>query len=347
MIHQSIKQQIVEDIEAAIEKGAPVYKCCAVLGMEPRTFYRWRKSTEDKRKGVTKTNSRALSESEKDAIVEVCCSKRFVDTTPYEIVAILAEEGTYLASARTFYRVLKQRGLLAHRRASRPPRKTYRPPELKASGPDQVYSWDITWIPSKVNGLFWYAYVVIDVWSREIVGWSIHENESETHARELFQRIKVKHDLKGTWLHADNGNPMRGATFAVALANMGMFLSHSRPMVKNDNPYIESFFRTLKYHAGYPKRFESMGAAGLWLADFIDWYNTSHRHSGIGFVTPEQRRNGVSRELFEKRNKTLLKAWEKHPERFPKKGPRLWKERKVVYLNPSDDTRRFLYQKAG
>lgn len=347
MIHQSVKQQIVSDIEKAVAADVPIYKCCDVLSIEPRTFYRWRVSTEDKRKGARKSNKRALSEYEKDEIVAVCCSERFIDTNPYEIVAILAEEGTYLASPRTFYRVLKERGLLSHRRSSRPPRRAYRPPELKATGPDQVYSWDITWIPSRVNGLFWYAYVVIDVWSREIVGWTIHENESEAHARELFFKIKTKHNLKGTWLHADNGNPMRGATFAVTLANMGMFLSHSRPMVKNDNPYIESFFRTLKYHAGYPRRFDSLDTARIWLADFIDWYNTTHRHSGIGYVTPQQRRRGVSGKLFEKRNKTLQEAWKKRPDRFPKKGPRLWKEKTIVYLNPSDDTRRFLYQKAG
>ena len=341
-----MKKQLLSDIDEAVVLDVPIYKCCDALSIPTRTYYRWRRNTNDRRLGAKRVNPRALSEQEKDAIVATCCSERFVDTNPYEIVATLAEEGTYLASPRTFYRVLKERGLLSHRRSSKPPRKSYRPPELMATGPDQVYSWDITWMPSQVNGLFWYAYAVIDVWSREIVGWAIHDTESETYAKQLFHRIKNKRDLKGTWLHADNGNPMRGATFAVTLANMGMFLSHSRPMVKNDNPFIESFFRTLKYHAGYPRRFATIDDARSWLADFINWYNTVHRHSGIGYVTPQQRRTGISSQLFAKRNETLVAAWKKHPERFPKKGPRMWKERSVVYLNPSQETRKFLYQKA-
>ena len=131
-----------------------------------------------------------------------------------------------------------------------------------------------------------------------------------------------------------------GATFSVTSANMGLFLSHSRPTVKNDNPYIESFFKTLKYNPGYPRRFASIDDARIWLADFFNWYITIHRHSGIGVVTPEQRRSGISSQLFEKRNKTFLVAWKKHPERFPKKVPIIWKEQKVVFLNPSDDTKK-------
>ena len=146
----------------------------------------------------------------------------------------------------TFYRVLKEAGKLHHRSNARPPRKPYKPPELKATGPDQVYTWDITWVPSMVRGIFWYCYAIIDIWNREIVGWAIHEEESEHHARDLFESLRHRHNLKGTWVHSDNGNPMKGATFSVWLATLGMFLSHSRPLVKNDNPYIESFFRTLK-----------------------------------------------------------------------------------------------------
>jgi transposase InsO family protein len=338
---------VLEDIGEAVVEGVSIRTCCEALNLPVKTYYRWVTRIEDRRKGAQHPCAHALSEDEKAEIVAVCCSERFVDANPYEIVAILEEEGRYLASPRTFYRILKERGLLAHRSSSRPPRKTYRPPELKATGPDQVYSWDITWLPSTVAGRFWYAYSVIDVWSREIVGWAIYDAESEVYAQDVFCRIKTKRNLKGTWLHADNGNPMRGATFAVMMANLGMLLSHSRPLVKNDNPYIESFFKTLKYTVGYPRKFESVEAARIWMADFMDWYNTKHRHSGIGFVTPEQRRLGQSQELFEKRNKTLLAAWKKHPHRFPKKGPRLWVERQTVYLNPSDDTRKFLYQKAG
>ena len=320
---------------------------CDALGVHPRTYARWKADPTDRRKGSRKRTTRALSDEERQQIITVCTSERFKDTTPGEIVAILAEEGRYIASERTFYRVLKAAGLLHHRTNSRPARRAYQPPELKATGPGQVFSWDITWIPSYVNGLFWYCYAVIDVWSREIVGWSIETSESEEHGRHLFASIRRRWNLKGVWVHSDNGNPMRGVTFAVWLANMGMFLSHSRPLVKNDNPYIESFFRTLKYHAAYPGKFNTIDQARSWMGDFIDWYNTAHRHSGLGYITPEQRRNGEDVHLFARRNETLRKAFKRHPERFPKTGPKQWKSMRVVYLNPSQETKRLIHKKAA
>ena len=320
---------------------------CDAIGIHPRTYRRWKEDPIDRRRGSRKSNSRALSEQERRHIIEVCTSPEYRDVAPPEIVARLSEEGVYIASARTFYRVLKSAGLLNHRGNNRPARTPYSPPELKATGPDQVYTWDITWMPTTVRGIFLYCYAIIDVWSREIVGWTVHESESEEYARRLFRNLKSKRDLKGVWVHSDNGNPMRGATFSVWLANMGMFLSHSRPLVKNDNPYIESFFRTLKYHAAYPGRFDSMEDARDWMGDFINWYNATHRHSGIGYVTPQQRKNGEDVKLFEKRNQTLKEAWERLPHRFPKKGPRFWSHKKTVYLNPSKDTRKFISKKVS
>lgn len=288
-----------------------------------------------------------MSEQERAHLIQVCTSEEYKDIAPPEIVARLSEEGIYIASSRTFYRVLKAEGLLAHRGNTRPSKTSYKPPELKATGPDQVYTWDITWLPTFVRGIFLYCYAIIDVWSREIVGWAIHESESEDYARVLFGDLKARRNLQGTWLHSDNGNPMRGATFSVWLANLGMFLSHSRPLVKNDNPYIESFFRTLKYHAAFPGRFDSIEKARDWMGDFINWYNTTHRHSGIGYVTPQQRKNGDDLKLFEKRNQTLAEAWIRLPHRFPKTGPKLWSHKRVVFLNPSKDTRKFISKKVS
>ena len=336
-----------ETIDDGVKRGARVAPLCDALGVHPRTYARWKADPTDRRKGSQKRNTRALTEEERRQIIEVCTSDRFKDISPGEIVAILAEEGTYIASERTFYRVLKAAGLVNHRTNSRPARRSYQPPELKATGPDQVYTWDISWLPTNVNGMFWYCYAVIDVWSREIVGWAIHSRESEQHARDLFESIKQRRNLKGVWVHSDNGNPMRGATFSVWLATMGMFLSHSRPLVKNDNPYIEAFFRTLKYHAAYPGRFATIDEARSWMGDFIDWYNRTHRHSGLGYITPEQRRLGEDLGLFARRNETLRNAFEKHPERFPKRGPKEWKSRRVVYLNPSRETKRLIHQKAA
>ena len=288
--------------------------------MHPRTYARWKTDPTDRRTGSRKRCKGTLTEEERQRIIEVCTSERFQDSAPGEIVAILAEEGSYIASERTFYRVLKAAGLLHHRRNSRPARKSPQPPEVQATGPGQVFTWDITWLPSYVQGVFWYCYAVIDVWSREIVGWTIQERESEEYGRQLFESIQRRQDLRGVWVHSDNGNPMRGATFSVWLASLGMFLSYSRPLVKNDNPYIESFFRTLKYHAAYPGRFRTLAEARNWMGDFIDWYNTVHRHSGLGYITPEQRRKEEDLRLCALRNQTLQKAFEEHPERFPRKG---------------------------
>lgn len=332
-----------DSIDAAKEQGARIAPVCEALGLHPRTYARWKRDTQDKRTGSPKRNRRALTADERQEIIRVCTSDRFKDATPGEIVAILAEQGRYIASERSFYRVLKEAGLLHHRRNSRPARRSRKPPELRATGPDQVYSWDITWLPSAVQGLFYYCYAIIDVWSREIVGWTIQTSENEDHARSLFESLRQRRKLTGVWVHSDNGNPMRGATFSVWLASLGMFLSHSRPLVKNDNPYIESFFHTLKYHASYPGRFSTLEAARTWMGSFIDWYNCTHRHSGLGYVTPEQRRRGEDLRLFTLRNETLSRAFEQHPERFPKRGPKSWKSQQVVYLNPSQETRHLIH----
>lgn len=320
---------------------------CASIGIHARTYRRWKCNPLDKRKGSKTHQYRALSEEEWHNILAVCTSTEFKDCTPAEIVARLEEQGIYLGSVRTFYRVLNAAGLVHHRGNTRPPRRKSCPPELKATGPDQVYTWDITWLPSSTRGIFYYCYAIVDVWSREIVGWSIHEEESEVHGRALFERLARTRNLSGVWVHSDNGNPMRGTTFSVWLTSLGMFLSHSRPLVKNDNPYIESFFKTMKYHAAYPGRFHSLEEARQWMGDFIHWYNTVHRHSGIGFVTPAQRMQGEDLTLFALRNATLMNAWKRLPHRFPKSGPKLWTSTRVVYLNPSQETRRFIHEKVS
>ena len=199
--------KLIHSIDTAVAQGVRLAPVCSALGIHRRTYTRWKRDPQDKRTGSTRCKKRTLTAAERQDIIEVCTSDRFKDSSPGEIVAILAEEGKYIASERSFCRVLKDAGLLHHRRNSRPARRSHRPPELKATGPDQVYCWDITWLPSQVHGLFWYCYTVIDVWSREIVGWAIHENEYEQHAHSLFESIRQRRKLEGVWLHADNGNP--------------------------------------------------------------------------------------------------------------------------------------------
>ena len=212
------------------------------------------------------------------------------------------------------------------------------PPELVATGPNQVWSWDITWLKTSVRGIFLYAYVIIDVWSRKIVGWEVHTEESSDIAAELFRRLSREEDVRGVRLHSDNGNPMKGVTMIMMLYRLGIIPSFSRPRVSDDNPYSESLFKTLKYTAGFPKYFKDLRFARSWMADFVNWYNNEHRHSGIGYITPNQRHSGEGIKVMQKRNRTILSAYSKNPERWSK-TPSLWKEKEIVYLNPSRETR--------
>ena len=202
-----------------------------------------------------------------------------------------------------------------------------------ATGPDQVWSWDITYMKTGVSGIFLYAYMIIDVWSRAIVGWEVNDREDPELAADLFRRLALSKNVRGVRLHADNGNPMKAATMIMMLYRLGIIPSFSRPRVSDDNPYSESFFKTMKYHVRYPHHFEGIDHARLWLADFVDWYNTEHRHSAIGYVTPQQRHDGHDLELFERRNKALNLARLSHPERWGNRVALHGAER-IVYLNP-------------
>lgn len=236
--------------------------------------------------------------------------------TPGQIVAILAEEGVWLGSERTLYRILKTRKALESRTESRRPVTSKKPPELVASGPNQVWSWDITWLRTDVAGIFVFAYVVIDIFSRKVVGWTIEANESDAHAAQLFKRIIRDTGVCPRFVHADNGSPMKGLSLVSFLTRMQVGLTYSRPRISDDNPFIESFFKTLKYTVGYPKAFTGLNEARTWFANFVDWYNTSHRHSGIDFVTPEMRHTGDDIRLLAARNATRQAAFEKHRNRF-------------------------------
>ena len=329
----------VELIDEAVDAGARRWKACEVLGISVRTCERWKAGAHlDRRKGARRTVKRKLSETERQAVIDAACSERFRDCTPYEIVAILAQEGTYLASVSTFYRILRAEGKVHHRSESRPAQRRAAPPELVATGPNQVFSWDITYLKTGVCGVFLYAYLVIDVWSRKIVGWSVESEESEHLAIELFRTLVRRLHLSGVRLHSDNGNPMKGATMLMTLYNLGVIPSFFRPRVSDDNPYSESLFKTLKYTAGYPKYFRDRSHAREWMAGFVNWYNTEHLHSGIGYVTPQQRHEGTATTILDARNRTLEEARRLHPERWSRE-PKKWTAPEVVYLNPSVETK--------
>jgi putative transposase len=336
----------VQLIEEAHKAGARLKPACDVLEISIRTFQRWRDGAEDRRKTTPRRIVRKLTDEERDHIVTVCCSPEYANTSPYFIHADLLDRGIYLASVSTMYRVLRERDLLHHRGESRPAQHHAKPPELEATGPNQVWSWDITYLPTLINGIFLYAYVLMDVWSRKIVGWEIHTEESESHARDFFRRVATAHNVEGVHLHADNGNPMKGVTILVLFFSLGILPSYSRPRVSNDNPFSESLFKTLKFRPGYPRQFKDIAHAREWFAGFVHWYNTEHRHSGIGYITPNDRHEERTPQIMSHRNDVLTAAREKHPERWPN-GQMHWEEYPVVYLNPDPATRETLMRKTA
>jgi transposase InsO family protein len=299
-----------------------------------RTIQRWEKDVVgDKRCFASRIPANKLTRAERDRVIDICCNERFYDMTPHEIVPILAEEGVYIASESTYYRILRSEGLLKHRSESKPGSKRHKPEELKATGPDQVWSWDITYLLTSIKGIYYYLYMFEDIWSRAIIGWDIYEEESAELASSLMARISIDRDVHGVRLHSDNGSPMKGATMLATLQRLNVLPSFSRPRVSNDNPYSESLFRTLKYTTGYPRSFDSIEDARKWVAGFVDWYNNEHRHSGIKYVTPMQRHNGIDKAILAKRKNTYVNAQLKHPERWSKKI-RDWSWIKEVHLNP-------------
>jgi len=333
-------------IDEAVSSGARRFKACELLGINLRTFFRWKKNTfADQRKGSEKTVPRKLTEQEQQIIVQLCCSEKFKDSTPYDIYySIMEEDSRYIASIRTIYRVLHDKGLLHHRGRCKPRKSKIKPPEVIATGPDQVYCWDITWLSTEVRGQFLYAYTIIDIWDKAVVGWEIHDKEDDQLARDLFKKILGWNNLKKLHVHSDNGHPMKGMNLISFLYSLKISVSRSRPSVSNDNPFIESYFKTMKYSVCYPDHFKGIEYARKWMADFVNWYNTEHRHSGIGYITPQKMRSGEYKEIYKKRNEVIREAFNKNRCRWSH-APKQWSDEHRVYLNPSMETRQDLLKK--
>jgi len=323
-------------VKDAVAGGARQHIACRELGISVRTIERWRQvPTVDRRceRAVAPTNK--LSNEEREDIVQIATSKEMRDLSPNQIVPLLADQGIYKASERTFYRVLKAEKLLAHRGKPKPPMRR-RPTGYVATGPNQVYSWDITYLKAPICGTFFYLYMFVDVWSRKVVGYEVHEVEDAGLSADLFKRICSDENIdpKGLVLHADNGGPMRGSTMVATLEKLGVSASFSRPHVSDDNPYSKALFRTLKYRPGYPdKPFASLNAARNWVTAFVAWYNDVHLHSAIRFVTPSDRHAGRDKEKLAKRHAVYTAAKAKSPLRWSGKT-RNWQQPHVVWLNP-------------
>jgi putative transposase len=339
LISPAEREKTVALIQTALKEGARLVPSCETVGISLRTYQRWKAGNyDDRRKGAAKHVPRKLTDEERREIRTLCCNDEFKDANPYEIVITLLERRNYLASISSFYRVLKAANLLNHRSNKRPGRKQTNPPEVIANGPNQVWCWDITWLPTAVKGIFLYAYVIIDVWDKSIVDWVIHDTESEQHAKRLFERALAEQGYPKVHIHSDNGNPMKGISLLSLLYDLKCKNSFSRPRVSNDNPYIESFFGTMKCSVKYPGRFAGISEARIWMAEFVDWYNTSHRHSGIYFFTPRQMRTGEYKKHVEIRNQTMNEAMARKPERWSR-PVKQWSQSHTVYLNPSLETR--------
>jgi transposase InsO family protein len=332
-------------INEAVTAGARRAKACAALEISDRTLRRWTKDGQihpDQRPLVPRPEpANKLSAAECAAVLEVCNSKEFASLPPSQIVPKLADQGRYLASESSFYRILRADGQQHHRGRAKPPVRRKPPTSYQASAPCEVWTWDITWMPGPVAGLFFYLYLIVDIFSRKIVGWEVHEREGAELAAVLIRRAVLAEGCiaRPLVLHADNGSPMKGATMKTTLEKLGIIASYSRPRVSNDNPFSEALFRTCKYRPNWPaKGFATKAEAQAWVKSFAGWYNGEHLHSGIRFVTPDERHAGHDRATLDSRASLYANAKAQNPERWSGKT-RNWQPAGPVWLNPETDMR--------
>lgn len=334
------RTRLVRYFDDAVASGAARYKAARLMGLSERTIRRWREGdgvAPDRRPEAPPVpQPHQLTPEEEQAMLKVCNLSEFRSLPPSQIVPMLADRGLYIASESSFYRVLKRHKQLNHRGRSQPPRAVPEPTSFTATGPNQVYTWDITYCPATVKGRFWYLYLILDVYSRKIVAWEVHDAESGEYAKALVERALIR---EGCWnnppvLHSDNGAPMTSYTLKSRLADLGMAMSYSRPRVSNDNPYSESLFRTVKYCPRWPaKGFPSMEAVRQWMLRFEHAYNEQHLHSGINFVTPGARHRGEDHRQLARRKAVYEQARRSNPRRWSGQT-RNWEPMGAVPLNP-------------
>ena len=311
-----------------------VVPACQALGVSRATFHRRRRSTPGHRQ-PRPTPARALCEAERDQVLDVLAGPRFVDRAPAEVVATLLDEGHYLCSERTMYRILAADQPVRERRNQREhPR--YAKPELVATAPNQTWSRDITKLSGPTKWSYFYLYVVLDIFSRYAVGWMVADRENSALAGRLIEETCHKQGVQPRvlTLHSDRGAPMTSKCTAQLLADLGVTRSLSRPQVSDDNPFSEAQFKTLKYHPGFPGRFHDIAAAITFCRTFFPWYNTEHRHGGIAMLTPDDVHHHRTRSVLDQRGRTLQAAWTRHPERFVRGIPKPDLLPEAVWINP-------------
>ena len=336
--HEERKQVIVL-VNESITAGARQAQACKVLGLSERTLQRWQTGEivhGDQRPARDYQPPHKLTALERAQVLAIANSDEFGHLPPSQIVPRLADQGRYVASESTFYRLLHAENQLAHRRSERPAQSRTKPRAICATAPNQLYSWDITYLPSIIRGQFFYLYLFMDIFSRKIVGWQVYEEESSALAGGLLRDLCHREGIQPNQLilHSDNGSPMKGATMLATLQQLGVMPSLSRPSVSNDNPYSESLFKTLKYRPSYPlKPFAKVMDARDWVQGLVEWYNNEHRHGAIRFVTPTQRHEGLDEGLLIKRKAVYETARDRHPQRWSG-ATRNWERIQAVHLNP-------------
>ena len=341
------RRTLVNDIKQACAAGARVEPACELAGIDPGTLRRWQGGDgvvqADRRPDADRpTPSHALSEAERARIIEVTNQPRFAETSPARIVPALADEGVYIASESSFHRVLRAHGQMNRRGRARPPRPSRPPTTHVATAAGQVWCWDVTFLPAHVQGRWFYLYLILDLYSRKVVGFEVHDADNADHAAQLAKRTALAEGVHAMpvkpVLHGDNGATLKATTVLAMLHWLGVKPSYSRPRVSDDNAYAEALFRTAKYRPEFPANgFPDLDAAREWAARFMRWYNYEHRHSGIGYVTPAQRHAGQDRALLAARHALYQQARQRNPGRWSRQT-RNWTPIAAVTLNPERDT---------
>jgi transposase InsO family protein len=338
------RQFIVKLIDEARQAGARLDRACREAGIDARTWQRWRRREDGDRRPQTERPrpAHALSDIERAQVLRVANEPRFADLPPAQIVPRLADEGVYLASESSFHWVLRAQGQTTHRGRAKAPSPSRRPTTHVAHGPGEVWCWDVTWLPSRVQGRWFYLYLILDLYSRRIVGHEVHEVESAEHAAQVVKRTALAEGVHAAVtkpvLHGDNGSALKATTVRAMLQWLGIAPSYSRPRVSDDNAFVESLFRTAQYRPGFPATgFDGLDAARRWATDFVQEYNHRHRHSGLRFVTPAQRHAGDDLAVLEARHTVYQAARQRHPRRWSG-STRNWTPIGPVTLNPERET---------
>jgi putative transposase len=326
-------------VTVSLSENVGIKASCDAMAIPRATFYRHQKKDTVVEYCKRPAPPLALSPAERQAILDVSHEQRFWDATPYQMYATLLDEGRYLGSIRTIYRILSANDEVRERRkqVSRP---RYKKPELLATAPNEVWSWDITKLKGPAKWNYFHLYVILDIFSRYVVGWMVAHRESATLAKRLIEETCRKQQVsKGQLtLHADRGSSMKSKLVAHLLADLGITKTHNRPHVSNDNPYSESQFKTLKYSPGFPDRFGSVQDAREFCQRFFPWYNTVHKHSGIGLMTPEQVHYGQAQKILQQRTIVLESAFKNHAIRFKGKMPKAFPLPKAAWINKPNES---------